>query len=230
MEYIIPQQLNEFKTEGLECNEQRWITTQQGTCISRDSTIIGSNNIIIGGSTIVFPKTIIRGDLKRISSRSSNTISIGNDCILFEGCVIRPPWKKSYDVVPYPSLNSNGIDNDPKVRLNYFPVQIGNNVIIGEDSIVEASEIGPYTIIGANCIIGKMVSIGDHVKIADGSYVPPFSVIPSGSILIGNPAHNVASFNDNTNTLNTRENEQKYKNIEEEINHVRRNVINLFKR
>ena len=35
----------------------------------------------------------------------------------------------------------------------FYPLQIGDNVIIGEDTIVNASSVGSYVHIGRNCVI-----------------------------------------------------------------------------
>lgn len=35
----------------------------------------------------------------------------------------------------------------------FYPLQIGDNVIIGENAIINASAIGSYVFIGRNCVI-----------------------------------------------------------------------------
>ena len=35
----------------------------------------------------------------------------------------------------------------------FYPLQIGDNVIVGEDTIINASAIGSYVHIGKNCVI-----------------------------------------------------------------------------
>lgn len=35
----------------------------------------------------------------------------------------------------------------------FYPLQIGDNVIIGENAIINASAIGSYVFIGKNCVI-----------------------------------------------------------------------------
>ena len=35
----------------------------------------------------------------------------------------------------------------------FYPLQIGDNVIIGEDSVINASSIGSFVYVGKNCVI-----------------------------------------------------------------------------
>lgn len=82
-------------------------TAMTGNKVSRKGTILGSQNIILGGKCIIQHGTIIRGDLKRITASSSTStatagqtqptqsvaVYIGRYCLLAESSVIRPPYK-----------------------------------------------------------------------------------------------------------------------------------------
>ena len=82
-------------------------TALTGNKVSRKATILGSQNIILGGKCVIQQGAIIRGDLKRIAPPStasattggqaqqaqSVTIMIGRYCLLAESSVIRPPYK-----------------------------------------------------------------------------------------------------------------------------------------
>jgi dynactin-5 len=70
---------------------------------------------------------------------------------------------------------------------SHYPLKIGDHVLIGPSSIVEAALIGNHVSIGANTIIGKFAIIKDYVRILDGTVVPPNMVIPSFSIVAGRP-------------------------------------------
>lgn len=62
--------------------------------MSRKCFIHGSQNIVLGGKTIIQSGAIIRGDLRRAGgSGPAVVISVGKYCVLGEGCVIRPPCK-----------------------------------------------------------------------------------------------------------------------------------------
>lgn len=64
-----------------------------GNKVSKKSTIIGSQNIVLGGKTIIQTGAVIRGDLRRAGTGHAMVVAIGKYCLLGEGCVIRPPYK-----------------------------------------------------------------------------------------------------------------------------------------
>ena len=39
----------------------------------------------------------------------------------------------------------------------FYPLQIGDNVIVGEDTIINASSVGSYVHVGRNCVIVSSV-------------------------------------------------------------------------
>ncbi|ETS60769.1 hypothetical protein PaG_04677 [Moesziomyces aphidis] len=157
-------------------------TALTGNKVSRKATILGSQNIILGGKCIIQHGAIIRGDLRRIvaSSTSSSTgsgqqtqsvaIFIGRYCLLAESSVIRPPYKTYKGV------------------FSYYPMKVGDHVSVGANTVLEAASVGSHVEIGANCIVGRFVIIKDCARILDGSVVAPNTVVPSFSIFAGSPA------------------------------------------
>lgn len=61
-------------------------------------------------------------------------------------------------------------------RVAFLPIQIGDHVYIGEDSIVNAAQIGSYVYIGKNCVIGRHCLLRDCCCIADNTVLPPGTV------------------------------------------------------
>jgi len=112
-----------------------YIETESGNKVSRRSIISGSQNIVLGGKSVMQPSVVIRGDLKRAGGGQSVVIAVGKYCLFAEGCVIRPPYKTYKGV------------------FSYYPIKIGDNVAVGKDSIVEAASIGNGVEIGKDCII-----------------------------------------------------------------------------
>ena len=106
-----------------------YIETPSGNCVSRQSVLCGSKNIVLNGKNIVQSEAIIRGDLANVR--------VGRHCIISSKAVIRPPFKKF----------SKGVA--------FFPLQIGDHVFIGEGSIVNAAVVSSYVYIGKNVIIGR---------------------------------------------------------------------------
>lgn len=93
--HVAPYQPNEYVQTALTGNK-----------VSRKCTILGSQNIILGGKCIIQHGAIIRGDLKRISASTtpaqqpgqqqqaqSVAIFLGRYCLLGEASVLRPPYK-----------------------------------------------------------------------------------------------------------------------------------------
>ncbi|ORZ32604.1 trimeric LpxA-like protein [Catenaria anguillulae PL171] len=150
-------------------DKAEYIETDTGNKVSRKSVICGSQNIVLGGKSIIQTDCIVRGDLRRAGTGPTVVIAIGRFCILSARCVLRPPYKTF------------------KGQFNYYPMKIGDHVYIGEDSIVEAASIGSCVQIGRNCVIGRFTIIKDCVKIEDGAVIPPHSVIASFSVISGSP-------------------------------------------
>ncbi|KAF3086097.1 hypothetical protein TWF569_004761 [Orbilia oligospora] len=153
--------------------KSEYIQTETGNKVSRKSLIIGSQNIILGGKTIIQADCCIRGDLRRLVPQGQNAaavaIAVGRYCFLSKSCLLRPP-SKTY-----------------RGQFSYYPMKLGDHVFVGEGSVVEAAVIGSYVNIGKNCVIGKFSIIKDCVRIEDGTVIAPNSVIPSFSSVEGHP-------------------------------------------
>ncbi|KAK4049843.1 hypothetical protein OIV83_003899 [Microbotryomycetes sp. JL201] len=172
-----------------------YISTETGNHISRKAFIAGSQNIIIGGKTVIEPGAVVRGDLRRAQSTSSSSsstqagssagvvMSIGKYCMFREGCVIRPPCK-TY-----------------KGTFSYYPMKIGDFVTIGQHSVVEAASLGTGVQVGKNCIIGPLAIIKDFAKIADNSVVGAGAIVPSMCEWAGSPARPVVRLPESTPEL-----------------------------
>ncbi|KAK6041388.1 hypothetical protein COOONC_21107 [Cooperia oncophora] len=93
--------VNYSKEEYVETNSGNKICKVHST---KDSTICGTQNIVLNGKNIVQKDVIIRGDLAAIRS--------GRFCIIRQGTLIRPSSKKF----------SKGV--------TLFPVHIGDNMLI----------------------------------------------------------------------------------------------------
>ncbi|KAI9891486.1 MAG: hypothetical protein M1814_002609 [Vezdaea aestivalis] len=156
-----------------------YIETDSGNKVSRKSQIYGTQNIILGGKSVIQAEVCLRGDLKRTSTDGKSSsdkvaIALGRYCFLSAHCTLRPPSKVYSGAVVY------------------FPLKIGDHVFIGANTIVESANIGSHVEIGERCIIGKFTIIRDFVKILPDTVMPPTMVVPSFSIVAGSPARIVA--------------------------------------
>ncbi|KAI1314851.1 hypothetical protein EDD11_001627 [Mortierella claussenii] len=163
------QELNRMDLPIVKYSKSEYIETDTGNKVSRKSVICGSQNIILGGKTILQTGSVIRGDLRRTGPGQAVVVSVGRYCFLSQGCVIRPPCK-TY-----------------KGAFSYYPMKIGDHVTIGEGSIVQAASIGSFVSIGKNCVIGKFAIIKECARIEDNTVIPPNSVVPSFTVYSGSP-------------------------------------------
>ncbi|KAJ3237046.1 hypothetical protein HDU81_010049 [Chytriomyces hyalinus] len=149
--------------------KSEYIETDTGNKVSRKSVIHGSQNIILGGKTIIQTECMVRGDLRRSGTGHAVVIAVGKYCLLAQKSIIRPPSKVYKNI------------------FSYYPMKIGDFVHIGENSIVEAASIGSHVQIGKNCVIGRFAIIKDCAQILDNTVIAPNCIIPSFSVYGGNP-------------------------------------------
>ncbi|EOO04186.1 putative dynactin subunit 5 protein [Phaeoacremonium minimum UCRPA7] len=155
-----------------------YIETDTGNKVARKATLVGTQNIMLGGKTVIQQEVMIRGDLARsIQSSSSggapanNTaVAIGRYCFLSRGCCLRPPGRMY------------------KGAFTYMPLRMGDHVFVGQGSVVQAATIGNHVHIGQAVVVGEFAIIKDYVRILDGTVVPANMVIPSFSVVAGQPA------------------------------------------
>ncbi|KAL3963250.1 hypothetical protein ACCO45_000254 [Purpureocillium lilacinum] len=145
-----------------------YIETDTGNKVARKAILVGTQNIMLGGKTVIQPEVMIRGDLVRTAAPSSSSsssggaapaapatstaVAIGRYCFLARGVLLRPPAGYT------------------------------------RGTVVQAATVGSHVYIGKGCTINEFAIIKDYVKILDGTVVPAFMVIPSFSIVAGQPA------------------------------------------
>ncbi|KAJ4302440.1 hypothetical protein N0V88_002584 [Collariella sp. IMI 366227] len=157
-----------------------YIETDTGNKVARKATLVGTQNIMLGGKTVIQPEVMIRGDLIRTIQTSSHSasgaapnntaVSIGRYCFLSRGCCLRPPGRMY------------------KGAFTYMPLRMGDHVFVGPSSVVQAASIGSHVYIGTKVVVGEFSIVKDYVRILDGTVIPPHMVIPSFSIVAGQPA------------------------------------------
>ena len=131
--------------------EREYITTSTGNKVCRTSVLSGPQNIHLHGRTIVKDKVVVRGDLA--------TVKIGRNCILMDGAVVRPSYKRY------------------KGGFAFVPLHIGDNVYIGRHTVVESANIGSNVIVGDGCVIGPRCILKDCTVIEDGTVLAPDTVV-----------------------------------------------------
>lgn len=150
-----------MELQDMTYSKDEYIETASGNKVSRQSVLCGSQNIVLNGKTIIMSDCIIRGDLANVR--------IGRNCVISKRSVIRPPFKKF----------SKGVA--------FFPLHIGDNVLIEEDCVINAAQVGSYVHIGKNCVIGRRCILKDCCAIADNTVLPPETVVPPFTLYGGSP-------------------------------------------
>ncbi|CEQ40741.1 SPOSA6832_02372 [Sporobolomyces salmonicolor] len=177
------------RTAPSASSKSSYIHTDTGNIVSRASTITGSQNIVLGGKSILQPGCIIRGDLRRSGATSAGggggtvVVAMGKYCVVGEGTVLRPCYKTYKGV------------------FSYYPMKIGDYVSIGPGSVVEAASIGTGVEIGKGCIVGPLAILKDYSRIADGAVVGAGTIVPSLTEWSGSPARPTAQLPESTPEL-----------------------------
>jgi len=123
------------------------------------ATVTGS--VMLGDDVSVWPMTVIRGDVNRITIGARSNIQ--------DGCVLHVthegPWQP-----------------------DGLPLVIGEDVTVGHGAILHACTIGDRCLVGMGAIVMDGVVLEEDSMVAGGAVVPPGKLVPSGTLWRGNPA------------------------------------------
>ncbi|SPO06692.1 probable RO-12 dynactin Arp1 p25 subunit RO12 [Cephalotrichum gorgonifer] len=156
-----------------------YIETDTGNKVSRKATLVGTQNIMLGGKSVIQPEAMVRGDLVRSQPSSSSgsgapanntAVSMGRYCFISRGALLRPPGRLFKGIY------------------SHMPLRMGDHVFVGEKTIVRAASVGSHVHIGNNVVVGEFAIIKDYVRVLDDAVVAPNTVIPSFSVVAGQPA------------------------------------------
>ena len=108
-------------------------------------------------------------------------VEIGEYSGIWPGAVVRADFASI-------KIGSNSDVEENSVLHTSYPMEIGDNVIIGHGVVMHGLKIGDNTIIGINATILEEAEIGDYCIVAAGSVVTEKMKIPSRSFVTGVPA------------------------------------------
>lgn len=129
-----------------------------------DDTAVVIGDVTLGNDVSVWPTTVIRGDVEKI------TIGAGTN--IQDGAVLHVSHAGKYSPTGY-------------------PLCIGTNVTIGHRAVVHACKIGNYCLIGIGAIILDGAEIDDYVMLGAGALVSSGKKLESGYLYVGAPAKQV---------------------------------------
>ena len=98
-------------------------------------------------------------------------------------------------------------------RVAFFPINIGDYVVIEDDCVINASSIGSYVHIGKGSVIGRRSTLKESCAIAPNSVVPPETIVPPYAYYSGQPALYVNDLPECTRELMTDYAETFYQNF-----------------
>lgn len=127
--------------------------------IDAKASVTGS--VVLGDDVSVWPMTVIRGDVNRITIGARSNIQ--------DGCVLHVthegPWAP-----------------------DGLPLVVGNEVTIGHGAVLHACRIGDRCLVGMGAIVMDGAVLEPDSMVAGGAVVTPGKVVPSGTLWRGNPA------------------------------------------
>lgn len=131
----------------------------QGVFIDSSARVIG--DVVLGDDVSVWPMAVIRGDMHRIR--------IGARTSVQDGSVLHITHAGPY--------NPDG-----------WPLEIGEDVIIGHKVVLHGCTIGDRVLVGIGSIVMDGAVVENEVVIGANSLVPPGKKLESGYLYVGSPA------------------------------------------
>lgn len=133
-----------------------------------DETAVVIGDVAIGADSSVWPTTVIRGDIHKITIGSRSNIQ--------DGSVIHVTHAGDFNLTGHPTL-------------------IGNEVIVGHRVVLHGCTIHDHVLIGMGAIVMDGAEIHEHVLVGAGSLVPPNKVLHSG-LWVGSPVRRLRDLNE----------------------------------
>jgi carbonic anhydrase/acetyltransferase-like protein (isoleucine patch superfamily) len=132
-----------------------------GESVYIDESAIVIGNVILGDNVSIWPATVVRGDVERIT--------IGDGTNVQDGSVLH-------------------VSHAGRFSAQGHPLTIGKGVTIGHKAVVHACTVGDYCLIGIGAIIMDDAVLEDYVMLGAGALVPPGKRLESGYLYVGSPA------------------------------------------
>ena len=134
---------------------------QLGARVYIDPKASVTGSVFLGDNVSVWPMTVIRGDVNRITIGARSNIQ--------DGCVLHVthegPWQP-----------------------DGLPLVIGEDVTVGHGAILHACTVGERCLVGMGAIVMDGAVLEPDSMVAGGAVVTPGKRVPSGTLWRGNPA------------------------------------------
>lgn len=115
-------------------------------------------------------------------------VTLGNDVSVWFGAVLRADGD-TINIGSRTNIQDNAVIHvDPG-----FPVEIGNDCIVGHLALVHGAKIGNHVLIGMHSTVLNGAVVGDYCIIGANALVTAGTIIPPYSLVMGVPAKVVKS-------------------------------------
>lgn len=134
-----------------------------------DETALVIGDVSIGEDTSLWPMTVARGDVHRITIGARSNIQ--------DGSVLHVTQDNAF--------NPGG-----------FALTIGSDVTVGHGAILHACTIADLVLVGMGATVLDGAQVHSRAMIGAGALVPPGKVLEGGYLYVGNPAKQVRRLRD----------------------------------
>ena len=145
------------------------ITPVIGASTFIDETAVVIGNVTIGEDSSVWPTTVIRGDVNRIT--------IGDRTSIQDGSVLH-------------------VNHDADYNPGGDPLNVGSGVTVGHKVMLHGCTIEDRCLIGMSSTVLDKVVVESNTIIGAGSLVSPGKVLEGGYLYVGTPARQIRRLTD----------------------------------
>lgn len=142
--------------------------------IARNATVLG--DVVLGDDVSVWPGAVVRGDM--------HSIRVGHRSNVQDNAVLHITHAGDY--------NPGG-----------FPLEIGDDVVIGHSAVLHGCKIGDRVLVGIGAIVNDGAVVEPEVMIGAGCVVPPGKHLESGYVYVGNPCRQLRPVTEKERTFFT---------------------------
>ena len=134
-----------------------------------DDTAVVIGNVQVGEDASIWPLTVLRGDIHRISIGARSNIQ--------DGSVLH-------------------VTHDSEYAPGGFALEVGDDVTVGHKVILHACTIGNHCLVGMGSTVLDGAVLQDYVMLGANSLVSPGKVLESGYLYLGSPARQARPLTD----------------------------------
>lgn len=117
------------------------------------------------------------------TARVFGRVTLGDECSIWFGAVLRG------DADAIALGNRSNVQENAVIHVDPgFPVQIGDDCIIGHGAIVHGATLGNHVLVGMHATILNGAKIGNFCIVGANALVTEGMIIPDYSIVMGSPA------------------------------------------